>query len=341
MRPNSPRLFHRFCSLMFLIQPLILGALAAEGSSLSAQTSTTPTIYRLHKTSSFRRGCFAPCLCPVMESGSERGTFTLSFVGYDGFFSVYWIRDVNWIVSPPSGEIQITGSGTYRVGGEFAIQQRLEMDLQVGTNPADHFDSGLIAGGGEFPRINLTISIHGQYCFDTVFGVDASPVPDQEITHYLLQPGSSFQRGCFDMCDCAIGPLLPLRGGFALVPLQRNPLFTEYSVVNVDWSVGADPTPVSSSEVPITGFGDYRVGGEFAVQQQKTATLKVGTESPALFDSGLVAGGGSFPTIDIAIINEANSCVRTTLDLHAKPIKPRFLALPAAGVRVGVPAPGI
>lgn len=329
MRPDSPRLSHRFSSWMLLVQALVLAALAAQSSPLSAQTSAAspaPTIYRLNKTSTYRHGCFAPCMCPVMESGSERGTFTLSFVGYDGLFSVYRIRDVSWIVTAPSGEIQVTGSGTYRVGGEFAIQQRLEMDLQVGTNPVDHYDSGLIAGGGDFPRINLTISIHGQYCFDTVFGVDASPVPEPEVVRYRLQPGSTFQRGCYNMCDCAIGALLPMRGGFALVPLKVDPLFTEYSVVSVDWRVGADPTAASSAELPITGFGDYKVGGEFAVQQQMTATLTVGTESPALYDSGLVSGGGNFPTIDIAIINGANSCVQTTLTLHAKPWKPHSMS---------------
>jgi hypothetical protein len=261
----------------------------------------------------------------MMETGSERGTFILSYAGFDGLFSEYRIRDVNWIVSTPSGEVQVTGSGTYRVGGEFAIQQRLEMDLQVGSNPVEHFDSGLIAGGGGFPQIAISISIHGQVCFDTVFGIDAAPVSDQEIIRYRLS-NSTFQRGCFDLCDCAIGPLLPLRGSFALVPLRRDPLFTLYSVVQVDWKVGADPGATSSSELPIQGLGEYKLGGEFAVQQQMTAILKVGTESPALYDSGLVAGGGSFPVLDIAIVNGANQCVRTELDLHAKPMKPRSMA---------------
>ncbi|HEV8376460.1 MAG TPA: hypothetical protein VGR38_09565 [Candidatus Polarisedimenticolia bacterium] len=314
----------------------VVAVLVALGvSRIAAQTAAPETVvYRLKSTSTFQRGCFAPCLCPVMESGSERGTFLLTFTGFDGLFNHYRVDDVSWKIRTPGGELRATGSGTYKVGGEFAVQQQLELDLKVGDNPVEHFDSGLVAGGGEFPRIAITISVHGQVCFDTVFGVDASPVPLEEILSYRLQQESTFQRGCFDICDCAIVEL-PLRGGFSLVPIDKNPLFTEYSVVQVKWQVGPDPATGATSWLPVTGFGTYRLGGEFATAQEMGLDLRLGAAAPAFFDSGEVPGGNEFPLIAIQVSHEENSCVRTVLDLHARPVKVHA----SAAVRAEEPGP--
>ena len=312
---------------IFLLSFSLAAALTATVPEAAAQAdASSTTIYRLEKTSSFQRGCFPPCLCPVMESGSERGTLALTLTGSDGLFDVYRVSEVNWKVSLPSGDLRVTGSGTYRVGGEFAVQHRLELDLKVGDNPVEHFDSGLVAGGGGFPRLDITISVHGQVCFDTVIHVDASPVPQSQIQLYRVLPESSFQRGCFGMCDCPVTEQA-LRGSFYLVPVDQNPLFTEYSVALVNWLVGPLAEDAASSGFPVTGFGSYHVGGEVAVQHQMGLDLQVGTEAPAFFDSGLVSGGSNFPRIDIEITNEANSCVSTVIDLHAKPSKFRPASL--------------
>ncbi|HEV8336561.1 MAG TPA: hypothetical protein VGR67_09110 [Candidatus Polarisedimenticolia bacterium] len=305
---------------IFFIVSLAFALMGAVSEAAAQTDALSTTIYRLGKTGTFQRGCFPPCLCPVMESGSERGTFALTFSGSDGLFNTYRVSEVNWTVSLPGGEVRVTGSGTYRVGGEFAVQHQLELDLKVGDNPVEHFDSGLVAGGGGFPRIDITISVHGQVCFDTVIHVDASPVPQAEIQAYRVLPESSFQRGCFGMCDCPVTEQ-GLRGSFSLVPVDQNPLFTEYSVVQVKWLVGPLPADVTSSGIPVRGFGTYRVGGEVAVQHQMGLDLTVGTEASAFFDSGLVSGGSNFPRIDIQIANEANSCVSTVIELHAKPAK--------------------
>ena len=306
---------------------ILAGVLVLGISLLPAQTaSAVTTIYRLDKTSTFQRGCFPPCLCPVMESGSERGTFVLSFDGSDGLFDHYRVDEVNWTVTLPSGEVKVTGAGTYKVGGEFAVQHQLELDLKVGDNPVEHFDSGLVAGGGDFPRISISISIHGQYCFDTVIGIDAAPVPADQVSPYRLQEQSTFQRGCSGPCACAPGSQLPLRGTFFLVLLEQDPLFTEFSVVQANWLAGSN-----SSSLPVTGFGTYRVGGEFAIEQRMSLDLKVGSEDPARFDSGLVPGGGSFPRIDIQITNGGANCVTTLIDLHAKAARFRSARLSVPG----------
>jgi hypothetical protein len=321
---------HRVGSLLLrrllLSRFIVLAAvLAASGvpASLATTQDTGPRIYRLAKTSTFQRGCFAPCLCPVMERGTEEGTLVLTPAGSSGLFDNYVVSEVNWTVHLSSGELRVTGSGTYKVGGEFAAQQQLSLDLQVGDNPVQHFDSGLVVGGGDFPRIQITISVNGQQCFDTVFTLDASPVPPDQISQYRLLPESTFQRSCSGPCACAPGPQLPMRGTFFLVPLDPDPLFSRFAVARVKWQVSPDPASTTTSYLPLTGDGAYRVGGEFAVQQQMSLDLAVDLQPPVLFDSGLVLGGGVFPRIDIELVNGAGTCVTTTLEVHARPVSPR------------------
>jgi hypothetical protein len=154
---------------------LIIGFTLALGLTAQARAAATPTVYRLEPGSTFQQGCFPPCLCPILQTVDLRGTFNLTPAGFDGLFSAYDVTDVNWIVSLGDSALRITGAGTYRVGGEFARQHRLELDLKVGEDPAQHFDSGLVPGGSGFPRIQITISMNGQYCHDRVFVVNAAP----------------------------------------------------------------------------------------------------------------------------------------------------------------------
>ena len=290
---------------------LLLVGIAAASVPATAQTGM---LYRMNQDSSYQQGCFPPCLCPILVPVPVKGTFVLTPTGFDGLFNTYAVTDVNWVVSIGGSNTIVTGSGTYKIGGEFALQQELALDLQVGSDKVQHFDSGLVTGPAPFPDIKVTISVNGQVCFDTVFEVSASPVPLDQIHPYRLLASSTFQRGCFDACDCAIGPLDPIVGTFALVPLDTTPLFREFAVVNVRWQA-LDP----SGRIPVRGFGTYKVGGEFAVQHQLTLVLKVDGEDAALFDSGLALGGGNFPRIDIHISVSGAICFDTRIDVHAAP----------------------
>src|SRR5437773_11332853 len=142
--------------------PLAFGAptARAQGSSVAA------TSYRLNPASNYQQGCFGPCMCPILVGTDVRGTFVLTSTGFDGLFNTYAVTDVNWIVASGDQELRVTGSGTYKVGGEFAVQQELALDLKIGDSDAQRFDSGLVPGGGELPDISVTISISGQVCFD-------------------------------------------------------------------------------------------------------------------------------------------------------------------------------
>ena len=291
---------------------LLLLGVVASSTPASAQTGT---LYRLNQDSAFQQGCFPPCLCPIMIAVPVEGTFVLTPTGFDGLFDTYAVTDVNWLVSIGGTNTTVTGRGTYKIGGEFALQQELSLDLQVGGDKVQHFDSGLVAGPAPFPEIKITISVNGQICYDTVFEVSASPVPLAQIHPYRLLAGSAFQRGCFEACDCALGPLDQIVGTFDLVPLNTTPLFREFAMANVRW-LAFDP----SGRIPVRGFGTYKVGGEFAVQQQLKLLLNVDGEDSAAFESGLVPGGGNLPRIDIRISISGAVCFDTAINIRAAPI---------------------
>ena len=109
------------------------------------------------------------------------GTFLLTPTGFDGLFNNYAVTNVNWDVSIGSTDTVVTGSGTYKIGGEVALEQKLSLDLQMNGGASEHFDSGLVVGPAPFPDIKVSISLHGQVCFDKVFNVSASPAVAQPV----------------------------------------------------------------------------------------------------------------------------------------------------------------
>ena len=156
----------------------VLSVAIGLGAGFAQTTSPPGTLYVLGKGSTFSFGCFPPCLCPVFETDAIHGVFRLTKLpNTNGSpFTDYAVTDVLWWVKKLGEVVPVTGSGTYEQGGEFAVEQRLALDLQVGGDAVQHFDSGLVPGGGEFPVIDATISLHGGVCFDTEFHVRATPV---------------------------------------------------------------------------------------------------------------------------------------------------------------------
>jgi hypothetical protein len=149
--------------------------------------------YTLTDGSLFVRGCFNPCDCLPGQDQPLTGTFSLLPLSDDGLFARYGMVDAQWEVhgsswaTPP--DARITGAGSYTVGGEFAVQQQMEAELQVADESPTPFDSGRVVGGGGFPdQIDVEISENGKFCFDTAMHVlaDADPVPEPGTTMQLL-----------------------------------------------------------------------------------------------------------------------------------------------------------
>lgn len=281
--------------------------------------SSTAEVYRLTDASSYQEGCFDPCLCPSLDQRPVLGTFGLRFTGSDGGFDRYAVEDAHWKVPGRDPELRAVGSGTYTVGSPDAtavLEHRLELDLRLTGSAVEHFDSGWVIGPS-LPHIQITISMNGMVCYDRVFAIDADPVPVSEIQRYELAAGSTFQRGCFEPCECPIGEEKPLAGTFSLLPLSNNSLFAEYGMVDVAWKVEGS-VYATPPDAPIAGAGSYTVGGEFAVQQRMEAELVVADEASAPFDSGLVVGGGGFPDqIDVEIAKNGKICFDTVMHVVA------------------------
>ena len=161
---------------------LVLGTLASLSTltlpTVSAQTPSDSVVaYSLGPKSSFVYGCFPPCLCPVTSFQGVQGSFQLKHVGFDGLYDIYNVTDVRWTLPDNVANVIITGSGQYRIGGEVAIQKQLTLDLRFGSHPSQRFDSGLIAGENDFPRIEIDVSLRQMTCFDSVIHVQAAPAP--------------------------------------------------------------------------------------------------------------------------------------------------------------------
>lgn len=294
--------------------------LAPSGQAI-AQTATDslPVLYRLDKGSDYEQGCFPPCLCPALFQERVKGTFVLTPSAVGPLFTTYTVSGINWMVTLGGTDTFVTGSGTYRIGGEFALQQELTLDLKVGDNKVERFTSGLVTGPAPFPAIAITISINNQTCFDTVFRVQASPVPRDQVTPYRLGERSTFQRGCFGMCDCAVGSQLTIKGNFALVRLASEAPWNQFAVVDVRWLVQKTLLAASAGGMSIQGAGFYAFGGDAASQQRLELLLSVGREEPARFDSGWTAGGDAFPRIDALVSQNGARCFDTLIDVHAEP----------------------
>ena len=151
-----------------------------------------PTLYRLERTSTFTRGCFPPCMCPVSQSVPITGTFKLALITVGNVFDFYEVSQLRMKIRINSGEVvEITGSGNYAVS-TIADMQHMEVSLVVGSEPPTMYQSDVVSGGGAFPRIALPISINGGFCHDTVIELRARPARrlyvNGEQVHWDVDP---------------------------------------------------------------------------------------------------------------------------------------------------------
>jgi len=169
---------------------IVLGYAAAfllAPAAVLAQASGDPAVVYALVTppSSLQIGCFGPCDCAV-TSQPMHGTFVLEPAGYDPLYRYYDVRRIEWSFGGPLAPITVTGTGRYRIGGEFAIMQQLTLDLSIQGRPPQHFDSGLHPGGGGFPAITAQCAANGFACHDSVMSISAKPSPGTAG----IEPGS-------------------------------------------------------------------------------------------------------------------------------------------------------
>ena len=110
---------------------------------------------------------------------------------------------------------------------------------------------------------------------------------------------------------------LNLSGTFNLVPINQGPLFDEFDLDEISWTVAnSDGTVVHK----ITGFGIYQRGGEFAYMHRLILEVSIDGSNLMHFDSGLVADGSEFPAISISV-DRGTTCYDTFMNIIASPRK--------------------
>jgi hypothetical protein len=159
----------------------VLLALWCGPAISTGQPNGQSTLYRLNTNSTLMQGCFAPCECPLVFFGPVKGTFLLTLTNSNSLFNTYAVTEVSWSVPMGSVISAVTGAGAYRIGGEFALQQQLSLDLQMDGGNVEHYDSGLVTGSTPFPELTVAISTNGQYCVDSVFSLSAAPGPAPQL----------------------------------------------------------------------------------------------------------------------------------------------------------------
>ncbi|HYV20801.1 MAG TPA: hypothetical protein VFC25_17425 [Verrucomicrobiae bacterium] len=305
---------------------LFVVCLAASATSAPAQTAagTAASLYLLAPASGYEDGCFDPCMCPVHITDGLAGTWRMTPAPPEPGFDVYRIDQVDWLV--PGVDLRVTGSGTYRLATDATKLQRLSLDLTIEGRPEQHFDSGLVVGGGAFPAIDLTVSMNNLVCHDTVFHVSAAPVIPR-LTPYGLY-GSNYLEGCFGPCDCAVVSK-PLLGRFGLMKIRSDVAGTDYAVLDLRWMVRSASTSPANDAYPVTGVGIYRThpgnGPTAGLPAQRMTLFLNENGAPAVrFDSGLVpfspqnAGGGPPKKIDLDLAANGFACNDRVYSLKAR-----------------------
>ena len=122
--PMKCFLRHRIAlSLPARVLALVL-VVAAAAAPAAAQSTTSATLYRLEAGSSFSRGCYGPCLCPVFTTKDIRGTYTLALDHVDPLFTWYRVEKVNWVVALGGVDTRVTGSGRTGSGARWRCSTR-------------------------------------------------------------------------------------------------------------------------------------------------------------------------------------------------------------------------
>ncbi|MCA9244845.1 MAG: hypothetical protein KDA32_12870, partial [Phycisphaerales bacterium] len=275
-------------------------------------------LYRLNDGATYQEGCFPPCRCLIAD-GDIRGTFVLTYVGTSGTTSNYRVADVNWWVTFGDRDIHITGGGDYRrISGVAGFLHEFELELNVDGNP-QRFRGGANDFDNNFPTIDgVTISVNGLECYDIAIGIDASPVPVNEVQRYCLERPSNYQEGCLPPCLCPILASSPLTGRYGLVELRNYGTWIEYAVVDMGLRVrSSDFDPPSST---FQGVGRYIwVSGFAGVIEQMQLALSIDGGPPTAFDSGFNNDfDNEFPgRIDIRVARNGFFCYDIVLDIRS------------------------
>lgn len=136
----------------------------------------------------------------------------------------------------------------------------------------------------------------------------------------------------------------PLRGTFDLVLVGTGPLFTEYRMTNISFYALSKEQPLYT----VSGTGTYRLGGQFAIQQDIVLQTEVCNLAPSCRDVTFTnddrVPSVTFPSIDVSVTQtQASSFSVYLMRIVAAPVREIWFSVTNsftatnndAGVRAG------
>jgi hypothetical protein len=132
------------------------------------------------KDSNYEEGCFPPCDC-LLQTWPLAGTFRLVALpnATTPIHREWALVDINWntITTTPPGR-NFTGFGNYAITDVGPTNnQRMQLDIfePTGTATPTRFNSGTVAGGSQFPEIDINLAVNGFVCYDRAFFLHCKP----------------------------------------------------------------------------------------------------------------------------------------------------------------------
>lgn len=134
--------------------------------------------YRLAEDSTYQRGCFPPCECPIELPRRLEGTLSLTPILDHGTYEEYAAPRARFEAPPPTAgacEISLTGYGMYTLIQGFAGPiHALDLRLRSNGGELERFDNSLLNTEPTFPdEFAVEIDTNDQTCYDTVLSIHA------------------------------------------------------------------------------------------------------------------------------------------------------------------------
>jgi hypothetical protein len=140
---------------MRTVTSVIAFASAALALNASAQSSIAPPrVLVLDRDSSYSDRCTGPCACPTVLYPLH-GKLITRLTRSDMSGQYFDVQLTDWRTLGHT----ISGSGTYVIGGDFALTQRMLLNVMIDGQPKV-LDSGTLLGlnGAITPGINISVS---------------------------------------------------------------------------------------------------------------------------------------------------------------------------------------
>lgn len=133
-----------------LLAAAIVSVAALASSSVQAQQTQWTMAMVSNNWSS--RVCVV-CACPTVINRVS-GHATLVYSHSDQWDAYYTITSIGWRTD--IGET-VTGTGTYRIGGDFALTHRMSLDVLVNGMPRHYESADEVLTNSQFPDIRITV----------------------------------------------------------------------------------------------------------------------------------------------------------------------------------------